>query len=77
MPSFVQLGTRVRGGQKLLTDWMRPRSRSAPTVPFASVSATENVSPTHEDGAEFFSAQESTPSASLPTLEHQFSLEDP
>ena len=76
MPSFVQLGTRVRGGQKLLTDWMRPKSRSAPTVPFAWVSATEHVSPIHEDGAEFFSSQESTPSASLPTLEHQFRLED-
>ena len=62
MPSFVQLGTRVRGGQKLLTDWMRPKSRSAPTEPFASVSATEHVSPIHEDGADF-SAQESTPSA--------------
>ena len=76
MPSFAQLGIRVKGGQKLLTDWMRPKSCSAPTMPLESASATEHVSPMPEDGAEFLSAQEITPSASLPMLEHQFSLED-
>ena len=48
MPSIVQSGTGDRGGQKLLTSWMRPKSFSAPTVSAVHVTAMEFISPDPE-----------------------------
>ena len=75
MPSLAQMGTRVKGGQKLLTDWMRPKSSSTTTMAPAQASAVEQLPSTQEDVV-FFAVQEDTPPASLPALEHRFSLED-
>ena len=51
MPNIVQSGTGDRGGQRLLTSWMRPKSSSDPTVSVAPVSAMEYTSPAPEDCA--------------------------